>query len=185
MNAFVAVLNKYLAGSETGQLVVQFAEVENLCKIAIENGQAVYLSLGNMSPEQTLEFITGKNPRKAKFIPGVPARKKLETPINDKLLAIAAGSDSKNSSKPLVADPPPLDVQIKGSASPQKIEELIEDFIDLVGPLGTILAQKSLGKLGCSKETEMPGHMYSAFLSMLHAEVPEDQQREFLQRHQK
>ena len=171
MNAFVAVLSKYLGSSETGQLVVQFAEIENLCKISIEQGQAVYLSIGNMMPEETLDFIAGKTPSKAKFIPGVTARKKLAAPINDRLLALAGG-------------PATVAVTGSGSVSPEKITQVIEDFIDIVGPLGTVLARKILEKIGGSADNEMSVQLYAAFLSMLHAEVPAEQQEEFLRRHQ-
>ena len=183
MNAFVAVLSKYLGSNETGQLVVQFAEVENLCKISIEQGQAVYLSIGNMMPEETLEFIAGKTPSKAKFIPGVTARKKLAAPINDKLLTLAGsptGQEAIGASSPV----PPVVVSGTGSVSPEKIAQVIEDFIDIVGPLGTVLARKILEKIGGSADQEMPVQLYAAFLSMLHTEIPAEQQGEFLRRHQ-
>lgn len=183
MNAFVAVLSKYLGSNETGQLVVQFAEVENLCKISIEQGQAVYLSIGNLAPEETLTFIAGKTPSKAKFIPGVTARKKLATPINDKLLALAGGPGAQES---IGAAPPAPPVGVSGSSSvsPGKIAQVIEDFIDIVGPLGTVLARKILEKIGAGSDREMPGQLYAAFLSMLHEEIPAEQQGEFLRRHQ-
>lgn len=183
MNAFVAVLSKYLGSSETGQLVVQFAEIENLCKISIEQGQAVYLSIGNMMPEETLDFIAGKTPSKAKFIPGVTARKKLAAPINDRLLALAGGPATEEASG--AAPPiPPVVVTGSGSVSPEKTSQVIEDFIDIVGPLGTVLARKILEKIGGSADSEMSVQLYAAFLSMLHAEVPVEQQEEFLRRHQ-
>jgi len=183
VNAFVAVLSKYLGSNETGQLVVQFAEIENLCKISIEQGQAVYLSIGNLMPEETLEFIAGKTPSKAKFIPGVTARKKLAAPINDKLLALAGGPAGQES---IGAAPsiPPVSVSGSGSVSPEKIAQVIDDFIDIVGPLGTVLARKMLEKIGAGAGTEMPAQMYAAFLSMLHTEIPAEQQGEFLRRHQ-
>ena len=183
MNAFVAVLSKYLGSNETGQLVVQFAEVENLCKISIEQGQAVYLSIGNLMPEETLEFIAGKTPSKAKFIPGVTARKKLAAPINDKLLALAGGPAGQ---EPIgvVSPIPPVVVSGSGSFSPGEITRVIDDFIDIVGPLGTVLARKILEKIGGSADKEMPTQLYAAFLSMLHMEVPVEQQEEFLRRHQ-
>ena len=183
MNAFVAVLSKYLGSNETGQLVVQFAEIENLCKISIEQGQAVYLSIGNMMPEETLDFIGGKTPSKAKFIPGVTARKKLAAPINDRLLALAGGPATEEA---IGAAPPvpPVVVTGSGSVSPEKISQVIEDFIDIVGPLGTVLARKILEKIGGSADNEMSAQLYAAFLSMLHAEVPAEQQVEFLRRHQ-
>lgn len=177
MNAFVAVLKKYLSGTETGQLVVQFAGVENLCKISIENGQAVYLSLGTLSPAQTLEFIAGKSPRKAKFIPGVTARKKLEIPVNENLLAIAAQDHADPGAPPPLAD-------TSATVPAQAIAAAIDDFIDIVGPLGAILAQRALTNLGCSKDTDLPGQLFAAFLQALHAEIPTAQQQAFLDRHQ-
>jgi len=183
VNAFVAVLSKYLGSNETGQLVVQFAEVENLCKISIEQGQAVYLSIGNMMPEETLAFIAGKTPSKAKFIPGVTARKKLATPINDKLLALAGGPATQESFG-AASSIPSVGVSGSGSVSPEKLAQVIEDFIDIVGPLGTVLSRKILEKIGGSADKEMPVQLYAAFLSMLHTEIPEEQQGEFLRRHQ-
>lgn len=64
-----AVVRRY-AAEGTGQLVLKFAETPHLCKIAIEDGEAVYIRLGLLDPQQTLEFILGKTPLEASFIKG-------------------------------------------------------------------------------------------------------------------
>ena len=80
-----AVVRRY-AAEGTGQLVLKFAETPHLCKIAIEDGEAVYIRLGLLDPQQTLEFILGKTPLEASFIKGVRSRHRLDAPITAALL---------------------------------------------------------------------------------------------------
>ena len=64
-----SVFRKY-AAEGTGQLALKFADTAHLCKISIENGEAVYIKLGTLSPEETLATIAGKELVEANFIKG-------------------------------------------------------------------------------------------------------------------
>lgn len=185
-----AIFKKYLTGQNTGQLVVKFAGVPHLCKISIDKGKAVYITLGTMGPEDTLDFIIDKTSAQANFIPGVPPRKRLQNPINETLLAIINAQES-------FADSPAPDQasaeapgeaaaeKLEGGIPPETVEAVIEDFIDIVGPLGTVLAENSISQVGYSRGSEIASDTYAAFLKALLEEIPEKQQNEFLTRHRK
>ncbi len=175
--SFATVLRKYLSGQETGQLVVQFTGVENLCKISIENGQAVYLSLGTLGPEKTFDFLRGKTALKAKFIAGVTARKRLVEPLNDALYVLAdvAGTLGRKAPTGLTAATLP-------QANTQEIDAVIDEFIDIIGPLGRILAEKALVEIGSSPGTVLTGEQFALFLDAVSVEIPADQQEDFLAR---
>lgn len=175
--SFANVLKKYLSGQDTGQLVVQFAEVDYLCKISIENDQAVYLSLGTLGPEQSLDFLQGRTALKAKFIAGVSARKHMAVNLNDSLLALALGSGT-----PARAAPTAAATDLETQVGPQEVDVVIENFIDIIGPLGRILAEKALSRMGCSQGNPMTDDQFATFLTALKSEVPEDRQEMFLAR---
>ncbi len=168
------IFKRYLSGRETGQLVVKFAEVEHLCKVSIDSGQAVYITLGIMGPEETLTFIANKAPVQANFIIGVPPRKRLDTPLNDALLALAAHLPGAEA---------PVPALVKGKVSPQTVEEAIEHFIDIVGPLGKVIAENITTRISYTHGQEMDGENFSMLLMKLHDEVPEPQRKDFLGRH--
>ncbi len=173
-----AIFKRYLSGRETGQLVVKFADVENLCKISIENGSAVYIALGNMTPQETLGYISGKMAVQANFIPGVSPRKKLDSPLNDALLGLA-GSHAAMPSGPAA-------VRSGGGTIPaQTVDGVVEAFIDIVGPLGTVIARNILSRLGYAKGSPIDGENYSVFIMALTDEIPDEQKKDFLSRHQK
>lgn len=182
------VLKKCLAGNQTGQLVVKFQGVDNLCKISIDRGYAVYITLGNMTPDETIDYIIDKVPEKANFIPGVSPRHRLDQPLNDTLCAISetqhhmsAAPAAKPAAAPSQAAAPPAG---NGPAiDATKVSAAIDDFIDLVGPLGTMLAKRSLAQLGYSSVQNMAGSHYEAFIKGLCDEIPEGQKSGFASRY--
>lgn len=177
-----AIFKKFLSGQETGQLVVKFADAQHLCKISIDNGAAVYITLGTMGPDETLDFIADKQALQANFIEGVPARKKLDTSLNNRLFAIAGATGGASPSQPQ----PSVSHAAGGGAIPaQKVQAAIEDFIDLVGPLGTVMAENALSSFGYTKGSGMDESSFSSFLDEIKGEIPKEQQQAFLGRHLK
>lgn len=169
------VFKRYLTGRKTGQLVIKFRGEEHLCKVYIENGNAVYITLGKKNPDETIGYILDKEPLEADFIEGVPPLKKLDQSLNDKLLSL---SGSKNESIKISGD-----IKVEGTVHALKVTALIDDFIDIVGPLGTVIAEKIISSLGYTKGKNMDGDDYSILLSSLLEEVPEEQRAEFKNSH--
>ena len=171
-----SIFRKYLSGNESGQLVIKFAGENHLCKVAIEAGHAVYLTCGTLGPAEALGYIAGKTPTGANFIPGVPARRKLATPLDERLLTLAGANQT----------PAPAAVAAGGAdpVAAKQVEETINDFIDLVGPLGTVLVGNILGRLGCRRGEQMQQEHFARFLSALQQEIPEESRRQFQARHQ-
>ena len=183
-----AILSKFLSGRDTGQLVVKFAGAQHLCKISIDSGAAVYISLGTLGPDETLDYITGKQAVQANFIEGVPARKKLDEPLNDRLFALAQSGAATTSSAPAQARPEPKPAGGGGESgpiTPQQVQAVIDDFIDLVGPLGMVMADNALASVGHVKGSGMALKAYADFLSELEDEIPEGQRKAFFARHQR
>ncbi len=83
------VLKTNFKEDQQGQLVIKFAGEQHLCKISVEKGQAVYLALGHMNPDEALDAVVGKAVEWSNFIKGMPVRKRLDEPITQLLLNIA------------------------------------------------------------------------------------------------
>ncbi len=179
------VLKTYLGGDHQGQLVVKFVGESHLCKISIENGEAVYLTLGNMGPEDTLDAIVGKAAEWNNFINGMPARKRLDQPVTQLLLNIAGAAPPAQGAAPvsITTEETPAateNIVIEGDADSTQVGTMISRFIDLVGPLGTILAERICSNLSYTDGATMDAATYSRFISALAAEIPDDDRQGFI-----
>lgn len=178
------VFKTHLGGDQQGQLVIKFAGENHLCKISVEDGQAVYLTLGNKGPQETLNEIVGKTAEWFNFIKGLPARKRLEEPVNQALFKIADAAAPQSSAEATEAvdnkptEQPALEVSQEVDAI--RVEKTINQFIDLIGPLGTILTEKICSNLNYAAGNTMAGDMYARFVSALAEEVPEKVRQNFL-----
>ncbi len=168
------LLRKYLRKGNTGQLVIKFKEDPHLCKIYIEDGEPVYLLMGNKRPEEVLESIQRMNPEEANFIEGVRTSRRLDASVFDRFDSLLAGTG------PI---PDSGDIEITGTVPPHVVDKLIEDFIDIIGPLGSVIAEKLLSRIGYNKEEYMDPEDYKTLLSGLVAELPDDYREDFKNRH--
>jgi hypothetical protein len=128
-----------------------------------------------MMPDETLQYIADKVPLEINFIEGVNPIKKLDTPFNDVLLSIK-GHDVKSTAKI-------ENVKVNGKIPSQKVDALVDDFIDIVGPLGAAISDSVLSRLGYAKGSGMSGDNYSVLLSSCLEELPEDERKQFKVRH--
>lgn len=115
----LSIFKEFLAEEKTGQLVIKFEGESRLCKVHIDNGKALYISIGNKNPDETIKYISGKQPVEADFIEGVPPVKRLNEPLNNKLLALAGAEDPgiSTQSRPEVGD-----IDNKNTVPPQVVE---------------------------------------------------------------
>ncbi len=180
------VLKTYLGGDQQGQLVIKFVGENHLCKISVEDGQAIYLTLGSMGPDETLNQIVGKVAEWSNFIKGMPTRKRLDEPINQLLLQIAGAAPLAEGEVPLAAttaadDAVTAEVVIKDTMiDTARIKAVSERFTDLVGPLATILTEKICSNLAHTDGSSMSAATYSRFIAALAAEVPENDRQGFV-----
>lgn len=126
-----------------------------MCKISSENGQAIYLTLGSMGPTDALDALdamVGKVAEWSNFIKGLPARKRLDEPVNQLLLNIAGITSPTEGDLPLSAtsetpetNDAPIDEVIVGGAevSAAQINTVTHQVIDLIGPFGIIITEKT------------------------------------------
>ena len=177
------VLHRYLKAGTQGQLVLKFSDEEHLCKISIEDGNAVYLSLGKIGPEETLNSLGGKQVEWANFIEGMPSRKRLPQSLNKPLMEIALGIQPTVSPQALQRTHLPIKsgrLDLSSGAPAETVDAIIEAFVDLIGPLGTILAEKAAQDLGYREGGRMEPSVLARFVSILADEIPEDERRAFL-----
>ncbi|GBD98253.1 hypothetical protein BMS3Abin07_00264 [bacterium BMS3Abin07] len=171
---FGLLLKKYLIRGKTGQFVIKLAGEDHLCKVYIEDGNAVYISMGTRKPHDILKYIIGKKLEATNFIDGVPPLKRLDEPLNDKLLMLVADEQ---------ADQTLNDINVEGPVPSQGVDTLLDDFIDIVGPLGTVIADKVFSDIEYNRGSEMSGEDYSALLSALLNEIPEKIRESFKNKH--
>lgn len=84
-----SIFNEHFEKAKTGQLLIKFEGEQNLCKIFIENGNAVHIAIGSKNPDEKIIYIAGRRPVEAHFIKGVPPIKKARTPFNNRLMKLA------------------------------------------------------------------------------------------------
>jgi hypothetical protein len=170
-----SVFRKY-AAEGTGQLALKFADTAHLCKISIEDGEAVYIKLGTLSPEQTLEAIAGKELIDASFIKGFAPRKRLDAPITQILVGEggAASTPNVNSEDRHI---------VTSSMSGDVVTRLLNDYIDVVGPLGVVIVEKFIKTSGYVRGDQMDPVEYAALLEQLLIDIPESMRQEFQAKH--
>jgi len=171
-----SLLKKHLVKGKTGQLLIKFAGENHLCKISIEDGKAIYISLGRKTPEDTLDCIGDKEIEDSNFIEDLPLFKRLDESLNDILFMITAFEDES------VALPAEVNDE-ESEVPPQRVEAAVNDFIDKVGPVGTVITESVLSKLLYEKGSPLSGEDYSFMLSSFLSEMPDGEKKHFMHRH--
>lgn len=178
--------SEHLVPGQQGQLVIKFSGDVHLCKILVEDGRAVHISHGRTSPEEILGTLGSKTVEWVNFIAGYPVRKRLDFPLHNNLLNAVAGS-TPASPQPAAPVEPAAPAAEPAATGPlidaNKVKAAIEAFIDLVGPLGTILSEKAATANGYIEGNPLPQSAYNSFLQALAKEVPEDERNAFLEQH--
>lgn len=177
-------LHTYLKAETQGQLVIKFLGEEHLCKVSIDDGHAVYITLGKMGPEETLSTLSGKQVEWINFIEGMPTRKRLLQSLNKRLMEIAL--ETHSAKKTVEKNPSGAGIQgldLSNGAPPETVEAIIEDFVDLIGPLGTILAEKAAQDLGYREGALMEKSLLEKFVDILSGEVPETERQSFIDKY--
>lgn len=170
-----SVFIKY-AAEGTGQLALKFADTSHLCKVAIEDGEAVFIKLGTMSPEETLAYIVDKQLIEASFIKGFRPRKRLPEPVTQQL----TGGVSLNHDPSINSDARHI---VTATIPFVTITKLLNDYIDIVGPLGVVMTENYIKKIGYVQGADMDASDYSDLVKLLIVDIPESLRAEFLAVH--
>ena len=180
-------LRTYLKAKVQGQLVIKFLDEEHLCKVAIDDGNAVYLTRGKIGPMETLSIIAGKQVEWINFIDGMPARKRLPQSLNKQLMDIALEPQKTSATKSPEQSPATSSTRngldLSNGAPPEIVEAIIEDFINLIGPLGTVLAEKAAQDLGYRAGAMMEPAALENFIFVLSGEIPETDRQLFINKY--
>lgn len=177
---------EHLVTGHQGQLVIKFTGDVHLCKILVDNGQAVHISHGRLAPELILKSLTGKVVEWANFIAGYPVRKRVDFPLHQSLLAAVSQEPATVVQQPVVQAPPleqaaPPVVQEGPTLAAEKVTAVVEGFIDLVGPLGTILAERAAAAISHTLGDPMPESSFNVFVQALAKEVTDEDRSRFIE----
>jgi len=175
----IASVFKRYAMEGTGQLALKFADLPHLCKIAIEDGEAVFIKLGLLSPEETIKAISGKTLLEANFIQGFKPRKRLPQPITDQLIGLESESSSSTHSSEVESSV----ISSGRFVSSQNISIMINHYVDIVGPLGVVMMENYIKALGYVQGQEMDSNSYNDLLDKLLIDLPENVKTEFILKH--
>lgn len=180
---------EHLVAGQQGQLVIKFSGDVHLCKILVEDGSAVHISHGRISPEEILGTLGTKTVEWVNFIAGYPVRKKLDFPLHQNLLAAVAqrpvapaptAPQPAAAPAPAVAEPVPA-APVGPTVAAEQVVAVIDGFIDRIGPLGTILADQAAATLNYVSGSPMPESSYGRFLQALAKEVPDADREAFIE----
>lgn len=166
----LASVFKRYAAEGTGQLALKFADTSHLCKVDIEDGEAVFIKLGVLSPEDTLSAINGKTLLEASFIKGFRARKRLPQPITAQLVGDNAASESVHST---VFSTTQSTVAAGHSVSAQDVSKMINHYVDIVGPLGVVMMENYIKKISYVQGNEMNSNDYNELVGKVLHDLPE------------
>lgn len=170
----MASIQSFLTPGRTGQLIIKFKGEAHLCKLYIEDGEVVYLSCGRRSPEEVLDALGNMEIEAVNFIDGIRPPKRLDSPVTSQVLERVSGTEVSAGSS---------GVDTGKTVDASKVDTLIEDFIDIVGPLGTVIVDNTLAGLGYKRGQPIAEGAYQRLLQALTDEVPEDQKAQFRARH--
>jgi len=183
--------SEHLVAGQQGQLVIKFAGDVHLCKILVEDGRAVHIAHGRMSPEEILGTLAMKSVEWVNFIAGYPVRKRLDFPLHENLLSTVSSQTTPAPVAPAPAPAAPVApepaTEAAAPAGPtidaEKITAVVDAFIELVGPLGTILAEQASSAVNYTSGTPMPQANYPSFIQALAKEVPDEDRDAFIAQH--
>jgi len=185
--------SEYLIKGQQGQLVIKFHSDVHLCKILIENGEAVHITHGRTPPEVILETLPGQIVEWVNFIAGYPVRKHLDLPLHQRLLSAINTQPSATSApvSPQPAAPQAAPAGASAAAAPvaaatgpsvpaEKVAETVDGLIQLIGPLGRFLADQVASSFSYAPGSPMPQSLYNNYVSALAKEIPKEMQASFL-----
>lgn len=173
-----SIFNRY-AQEGTGQLALKFADTSHLCKIFIEDGEAVFIKLGLLSPEETLLEIADKTLIEASFIKGFKSRKRLPNPVTNQLSGVFSTGENNT-----VVQPTKLSGISSGRfVSVQNISRMINHYVDFIGPLGVVMMENYLKALNYIQGHEMDSNSYNELLEKVLIDLPETDRAEFFTLH--
>ncbi len=170
-------LNNYLKSQGTGQVVIKLKGESHLLKLNLESGEVVYISIGNKPPDETIEYIKDKEIEEVNFIEGIKPVKKVDPPLTERILNLFGIDEGPSAASPDIS--PTLTMKPEEIVSPEKVQAVMDIFIDIVGPLGPVLLENIIKRLNYEKGKAMDGATYSEFLSHLLKEIPEEKRRPF------
>jgi hypothetical protein len=164
----------YKEKRETGLLSVKVDGYEHLVKIYLDLGMVVGLSMGNMKNESCLDTLAQCRPLGSTFlrgfkVPDYAVAEKEDAARLEELFTLYPVTGGKTAGEKAPA----------ASVSADKIRKLEQEFIDLIGPIGTIFIEAFYSEYSYRRGQDMPAHLYSQLFDQLRTELPSQYQAAF------
>ncbi len=158
------VLKRFFGKNRSGQIIIKLEEAEHLLKIYLQEGKVVYATMGRQKGKQLLKAIKDAKVREASFIEGVSPPSTSFEDMTEFFLSITNSTEGDTD---------------KSEVSAEEIERLENAFVEIVGPIGTILIENIFQEMAYKKGEPMDGNAYNLLLSRLLQEIPPDRREDF------
>ncbi|MCX7793424.1 MAG: hypothetical protein N2257_03320 [Thermodesulfovibrionales bacterium] len=162
------IIKQYLRKGESGVISVKLQNENHLLKVYIENGEVMYVTLGTFKNEECFSKLKNAVPIEHFFLRGVTPPQKIEGGCTDKFID-ALGLPSAES----------LKTKTGMMITPEKIQKLEKEFIELIGPIGKLIIDDLFSKISYSRGNSMPEDEYKIFVDSLIKELPAHEQEKF------
>lgn len=162
------IIKQYLRKGEPGVLSIKLRDETHLLKIYIENGEVIYVTLGNLKNDECFARLKNALPVEHFFLKGVKAPQKIEGGCTEKLIE-ALGLPSAESLKTKAGTMVPA----------EDVQRLEKEFIELIGPIGKMILDDIFSKIAYSRGNPMAEDEYRMLVESLTEELPASQQEKF------
>ncbi|MBI5026452.1 MAG: hypothetical protein HZC12_06960 [Nitrospirae bacterium] len=169
----LGLIRRHAQKRETGMLSVKLEGQEHLLKIYLNDGEITFISLGHLRNEECIEKIGNTTSLGFNFIEGMKPPKTSPVPLTEKLIGKA---DVATIMKEIVAG--------SMTVSPQKVKALEEDFVDTIGPIGSMLINDIYKEISYHNGSSMSGDDYNYLMESLIRELPESKKEQFRSKYQ-
>lgn len=162
------IVKLYVIKAESGVLSVKLKDEPHLLKVYMERGEIVYVTLGTLKNEECFSRLKNAVPVEYFFLKGVTPPNRIEGGCTEKLIE-ALGLSSAEA----------LKASTGLTVSPQDVQRLEADFIDLIGPIGKLIIDDLFSKIAYTRGNPMAQEDYKMLVDSLTKELPVSEQGKF------
>ncbi len=162
------IIKLHVTKADSGVLSVKLKDEPHLLKVYIDRGEVVYVTLGTLKNEECFSRLKNAVPVEYFFLKGVTAPHRVEGGCTEKLIE-ALGLLSAEA----------LKASTGVTVSPQDVQRLEAEFIELIGPIGKLIIDDLFSKIAYTRGNPMTQGDYLMLVDSLTKELPASEQGRF------